>query len=170
MGGETTAGRRLVLLPRSDSFSMSGTFGDWELEYGPILEDNITCNRIMAEPHGTARHLVAEDRKYPCVSLWQTLRESLSLATAAAVITAASEEVAHFETDTVSQRQTCLNSNGVDRDISPSRVMPKDGFFHCGTRRYRVRLSRKSRVACGCLLYTSPSPRDGLLSRMPSSA
>ena len=24
--------------------------------------------------------------------------------------------------------------------------------------------------AQGCLLYTSPSPRDGLLSRMPSSA
>ena len=23
---------------------------------------------------------------------------------------------------------------------------------------------------CACLLYTSPSPRDGLLSRMPSSA
>ena len=25
-------------------------------------------------------------------------------------------------------------------------------------------------AAKGCLLYTSPSPRDGLLSRMPSSA
>ena len=25
-------------------------------------------------------------------------------------------------------------------------------------------------VVLGCLLYTSPSPRDGLLSRMPSSA
>ena len=25
-------------------------------------------------------------------------------------------------------------------------------------------------VSWGCLLYTSPSPRDGLLSRMPSSA
>ena len=25
-------------------------------------------------------------------------------------------------------------------------------------------------VAHSCLLYTSPSPRDGLLSRMPSSA
>ena len=25
-------------------------------------------------------------------------------------------------------------------------------------------------TASGCLLYTSPSPRDGLLSRMPSSA
>ena len=26
------------------------------------------------------------------------------------------------------------------------------------------------RTICACLLYTSPSPRDGLLSRMPSSA
>ena len=26
------------------------------------------------------------------------------------------------------------------------------------------------KILCGCLLYTSPSPRDGLLSRMPSSA
>ena len=25
-------------------------------------------------------------------------------------------------------------------------------------------------ICCTCLLYTSPSPRDGLLSRMPSSA
>ena len=25
-------------------------------------------------------------------------------------------------------------------------------------------------MVCHCLLYTSPSPRDGLLSRMPSSA
>ena len=29
---------------------------------------------------------------------------------------------------------------------------------------------RKSNQARSCLLYTSPSPRDGLLSRMPSSA
>ena len=29
----------------------------------------------------------------------------------------------------------------------------------------------KQLAVCGaCLLYTSPSPRDGLLSRMPSSA
>ena len=28
----------------------------------------------------------------------------------------------------------------------------------------------KDAKAIGCLLYTSPSPRDGLLSRMPSSA
>ena len=29
---------------------------------------------------------------------------------------------------------------------------------------------KTSQHAKGCLLYTSPSPRDGLLSRMPSSA
>ena len=28
----------------------------------------------------------------------------------------------------------------------------------------------EARRLCPCLLYTSPSPRDGLLSRMPSSA
>ena len=30
--------------------------------------------------------------------------------------------------------------------------------------------STTSMISQGCLLYTSPSPRDGLLSRMPSSA
>ena len=29
---------------------------------------------------------------------------------------------------------------------------------------------RSAIINSGCLLYTSPSPRDGLLSRMPSSA
>ena len=29
---------------------------------------------------------------------------------------------------------------------------------------------RTFKIVRGCLLYTSPSPRDGLLSRMPSSA
>ena len=31
-------------------------------------------------------------------------------------------------------------------------------------------LARMIDETYGCLLYTSPSPRDGLLSRMPSSA
>ena len=33
--------------------------------------------------------------------------------------------------------------------------------------KYTIRIIEKGSV---CLLYTSPSPRDGLLSRMPSSA
>ena len=34
----------------------------------------------------------------------------------------------------------------------------------------RHRTQGRNREDCHCLLYTSPSPRDGLLSRMPSSA
>ena len=33
-----------------------------------------------------------------------------------------------------------------------------------------VLVARLSNMSPNCLLYTSPSPRDGLLSRMPSSA
>ena len=33
-----------------------------------------------------------------------------------------------------------------------------------------LRTVEKDEGFCSCLLYTSPSPRDGLLSRMPSSA
>ena len=36
-----------------------------------------------------------------------------------------------------------------------------------GTRFYKV---PSGKMYPSCLLYTSPSPRDGLLSRMPSSA
>ena len=35
---------------------------------------------------------------------------------------------------------------------------------------YKVISKRTGKMVNGCLLYTSPSPRDGLLSRMPSSA
>ena len=34
----------------------------------------------------------------------------------------------------------------------------------------QVRVSEFMTLLAFCLLYTSPSPRDGLLSRMPSSA
>ena len=33
-----------------------------------------------------------------------------------------------------------------------------------------IKIYFENSVGIGCLLYTSPSPRDGLLSRMPSSA
>ena len=35
----------------------------------------------------------------------------------------------------------------------------------------KIQLNKIEKILfCSCLLYTSPSPRDGLLSRMPSSA
>ena len=33
-----------------------------------------------------------------------------------------------------------------------------------------LKVTEEDQVVMNCLLYTSPSPRDGLLSRMPSSA
>ena len=47
----------------------------------------------------------------------------------------------------------------------PSRLQGLAGlpWFECWVQ--RLKTEKKS-----CLLYTSPSPRDGLLSRMPSSA
>ena len=35
---------------------------------------------------------------------------------------------------------------------------------------YALEEALRLKEQSGCLLYTSPSPRDGLLSRMPSSA
>ena len=47
----------------------------------------------------------------------------------------------------------------------------KDGEYSVGSPSYwRKYLASNSKYIYGCLLYTSPSPRDGLLSRMPSSA
>ena len=39
-----------------------------------------------------------------------------------------------------------------------------------GSKAYDVVKGVRKRKGLSCLLYTSPSPRDGLLSRMPSSA
>ena len=53
---------------------------------------------------------------------------------------------------------------------------PEAETLPAGQQDLRVWLDRKQRagkvvtLVKGCLLYTSPSPRDGLLSRMPSSA
>ena len=58
-------------------------------------------------------------------------------------------------------------------DLSPVRSYKLRGAFNA-----MRKFSDKKAFVCasagnhaqGCLLYTSPSPRDGLLSRMPSSA
>ena len=47
------------------------------------------------------------------------------------------------------------------------KVQPGSIRSHGTTHTFRVR-DREGHASC--LLYTSPSPRDGLLSRMPSSA
>ena len=52
-----------------------------------------------------------------------------------------------------------------------SQGMPQEALMEkVGIQLSKWLLKRKSLLNEGCLLYTSPSPRDGLLSRMPSSA
>ena len=43
-------------------------------------------------------------------------------------------------------------------------------FRRANKKSHRVVIGKDTRLSGYCLLYTSPSPRDGLLSRMPSSA
>ena len=52
--------------------------------------------------------------------------------------------------------------------------LPSEAQFEKDGRRYTKTITPRPRriigISISCLLYTSPSPRDGLLSRMPSSA
>ena len=56
---------------------------------------------------------------------------------------------------------------GVSQELWKYQLVKYKGEIYCLTR-LGFGLSSAPRIIC--LLYTSPSPRDGLLSRMPSSA
>ena len=67
-------------------------------------------------------------------------------------------------------KDTCMQAVGfIDKQILPLEDSWYVEYLYDWRQethdRYRLRNKLK-----GCLLYTSPSPRDGLLSRMPSSA
>ena len=59
----------------------------------------------------------------------------------------------------------------ITESTSPNYNGPTDpdNDFMCATQLQRIADSL-AEILRLCLLYTSPSPRDGLLSRMPSSA
>ena len=86
---------------------------------------------------------------------------------------------------------TSITADGLKADqpafLSKERIIAKPGFnrwlvppaalaIHLcigmayGFSVFWLPLSKALGVTKACLLYTSPSPRDGLLSRMPSSA
>ena len=59
-----------------------------------------------------------------------------------------------------------LKQHEVSITITPTRLCDIKETFRCHLTMFPVNINTSST----CLLYTSPSPRDGLLSRMPSSA
>ena len=65
-----------------------------------------------------------------------------------------------FRPLTVREMRTALEDSREDTDIGVIILTGEGDKAFCSGGDQRVR----------CLLYTSPSPRDGLLSRMPSSA
>ena len=65
----------------------------------------------------------------------------------------------------VNNLRTVMDQNNLDMVILTSmhNIAYYTGFIYCS-------FGRPYGCVVTCLLYTSPSPRDGLLSRMPSSA
>ena len=61
-----------------------------------------------------------------------------------------------------------LSQNVLNAINNPFLLINKD--LHDGILTDFEAVELKARTLLICLLYTSPSPRDGLLSRMPSSA
>ena len=98
-----------------------------------------------------------------------------------------SQKEAHKISDLVSQYLTTrenlkkifvlidnvLGAKKIDIEMIKAMQSIKDKIFICYTKSDK-KIKEKSvyvdELANYCLLYTSPSPRDGLLSRMPSSA
>ena len=58
----------------------------------------------------------------------------------------------------------------IQKTNSNSRVVMLTGYGNIPTAVAAIKEGAIDYLAKPCLLYTSPSPRDGLLSRMPSSA
>ena len=75
------------------------------------------------------------------------------------------ERFAKFEAQVAENPEVleCLLITGQDADYQLKVVVSDMDAYQ------ELLLNRITRIQ-GCLLYTSPSPRDGLLSRMPSSA
>ena len=74
----------------------------------------------------------------------------------------------------LTRAQTILEKSGVNPDIRVKDLEDSDvQKLRAATEEFTLEgdLRRQEGMALKrCLLYTSPSPRDGLLSRMPSSA
>ena len=73
------------------------------------------------------------------------------------------------------KEKTEKKDNSLVSSLSPREIVSELDRFVVGQKNAKKAVAialrnRWRRQALTCLLYTSPSPRDGLLSRMPSSA
>ena len=78
------------------------------------------------------------------------------------------EYIRRDEEGNVESIQTALDH--VDLDVKQGDFIAILGHNGSGKSTLAKHINALLAPSEGCLLYTSPSPRDGLLSRMPSSA
>ena len=85
------------------------------------------------------------------------------------ILFAASECVPFIKTGGLADVCGALPKTFDHKDWDVRVVIPN---YSCIPEKYRSQFEYVTHfyMACGCLLYTSPSPRDRSLSRMPSSA
>ena len=99
----------------------------------------------------------------PCEITATTTTTAFSEATeTSAVVYTSSYEVSYLETITVSVPDPTTSSTLKTSTLTSSTLTSSNSTFSSST--------IPVNLISSCLLYTSPSPRDGLLSRMPSSA
>ena len=79
------------------------------------------------------------------------------------------QKVSHVQTENTKIPQPPVQT-GVARHVEHAQACNANRFLAVAERAKAEENIAISRPNGNCLLYTSPSPRDGLLSRMPSSA
>ena len=75
----------------------------------------------------------------------------------------------NVDAKTFQDKGCIVGVNNASFEVSKGEMLVVMGLSGSGKSTLLRCISRLTEATC-CLLYTSPSPRDGLLSRMPSSA
>ena len=79
------------------------------------------------------------------------------------------ESKGNVDAKTFQEKGCIVGVNNASFEVAKGEMLVVMGLSGSGKSTLLRCISRLT-DATGCLLYTSPSPRDGLLSRMPSSA
>ena len=167
------------------------TGGQWLVS--PVATKQIFCRETYTEEHNEIKKMVfefTENKIYPNIEKIDKLDENLSksiireMGSLGLIGIDTPEEYGGTELDKVT---SCIVAEGVGWGGSASfgctfgvqTGIGSLGIVFFGTpeqkKKYLPKLMTGEWIAAygltePCLLYTSPSPRDGLLSRMPSSA
>ena len=163
------------------------------IEYLISTSENYTCSNLAEHLGGVSHDAVSDylqrDKLTPR-SLWERVRPLLNDSPAAYLVVDDSVQNKQYSRQIeLVKRQYSGAEHGLVRGIGVVNLVHSDGqvFYPIDYRIYAAEQDGKSKnehfremllnakndkglQAKTCLLYTSPSPRDGLLSRMPSSA